>query len=105
MPNKKSHDHSVGNTGLFMKHAYAILDVGVVAGHRLLRLRNPWGMGEWRGKWSDKSKEYAAHEEEIKKVFANAPFKSGKGPNKDAPVSFVGRRKATVLPDLLYSTN
>ncbi len=31
-----------------------------VEGHRLLKLRNPWGKKEWTGKWSDGSSEWNA---------------------------------------------
>jgi calpain-15 len=49
-------------TGLITLHAYTVLDVLYVRDpnaakkrHRLLRVRNPWGDKEWRGKWSDNS--------------------------------------------------
>ena len=50
--------------GLIMGHAYSLLaagnfdtksEKGVV---RLVKLRNPWGKGEWTGPWSDNSQEY-----------------------------------------------
>jgi hypothetical protein len=53
-------------TGIFMGHAYGIMDVFEIPDpeminprktHRLIRVRNPHGKGEWRGKWSDRSDE------------------------------------------------
>lgn len=44
--------------GLLANHAYSIIDCQEVQGHKLLRVRNPWGKGEWKGAWSDGSKEW-----------------------------------------------
>ncbi|KAG8701825.1 hypothetical protein FRC09_005112, partial [Ceratobasidium sp. 395] len=46
--------------GLYTMHAYSILDALEVAGKRFLRLRNPWGKSEWKGRWSDGSKEWSS---------------------------------------------
>lgn len=44
--------------GLLANHAYSIIDCQEVQGHKLMRIRNPWGKGEWKGAWSDGSKEW-----------------------------------------------
>ena len=57
--------------GLVGTHAYSILDAkelglipglsfggGLLGQTRLIRLRNPWGSYEWKGAWSDGSKEW-----------------------------------------------
>lgn len=46
--------------GIVMGHAYTLLSVAQITdaqGQRvnLVKLRNPWGSGEWNGDWSDKS--------------------------------------------------
>ncbi|KAH7313806.1 hypothetical protein B0I35DRAFT_435889 [Stachybotrys elegans] len=44
--------------GIIDRHAYSIQKAVEMDGKRLLRLKNPWGRGEWRGAWSDGSKEW-----------------------------------------------
>ena len=39
-------------------HAYSIMEAVELKGHRLLKVRNPWGEGEWRGAWSDGSEQW-----------------------------------------------
>jgi calpain-15 len=51
--------------GIVAGHAYTLLAAARVRDqwgqeHRLVKLRNPWGSGEWNGKWSDKSSEWTA---------------------------------------------
>ncbi|KGO41167.1 Alpha/beta hydrolase fold-3 [Penicillium expansum] len=44
--------------GIAEGHSYSIMDAREIDGHRLLRLRNPWGRKEWYGAWGDGSKEW-----------------------------------------------
>ncbi|KAM3074584.1 hypothetical protein ACMFMG_008013 [Clarireedia jacksonii] len=44
--------------GIYEGHAYSILRAVEIDGQRLVLLRNPWGEGEWKGAWSDGSKEW-----------------------------------------------
>ena len=39
--------------GLVENHAYTLLDCRTVDNIRLVKIRNPWGSGEWNGKYSD----------------------------------------------------
>ncbi|KAK4195169.1 putative calpain-1 catalytic subunit [Triangularia verruculosa] len=44
--------------GIVEKHAYSVMRAVEIDGVRLVMLKNPWGKGEWRGAWSDGSKEW-----------------------------------------------
>eukprot|EP01099_Mayorella_cantabrigiensis_P008777 TRINITY_DN855_c0_g1_i17.p1 TRINITY_DN855_c0_g1~~TRINITY_DN855_c0_g1_i17.p1 ORF type:complete len:572 (+),score=132.94 TRINITY_DN855_c0_g1_i17:1201-2916(+) len=44
--------------GLLLNHAYGIIDCQEVHGHKLVRIRNPWGEHEWNGAWGDGSPEW-----------------------------------------------
>eukprot|EP01112_Ceratiomyxa_fruticulosa_P010738 TRINITY_DN2856_c0_g1_i1.p1 TRINITY_DN2856_c0_g1~~TRINITY_DN2856_c0_g1_i1.p1 ORF type:complete len:614 (-),score=139.62 TRINITY_DN2856_c0_g1_i1:132-1973(-) len=48
------------STGLISGHAYGVLSVRETNDkkYKLIQLRNPWGSFEWKGKWSDGSKEW-----------------------------------------------
>ncbi|KAI1079756.1 cysteine proteinase [Whalleya microplaca] len=46
--------------GIMELHAYSIMRAVEMDGHRLVLLKNPWGKGEWKGAWSDGSKEWTA---------------------------------------------
>ena len=66
-------------TGIMSGHAYGLNDVIELEDqemenprktHRLLRVRNPWGRGEWLGKWSDDSEQTEKHEKKIESYIA-----------------------------------
>ncbi|CAE7301295.1 CalpB [Symbiodinium sp. CCMP2592] len=44
--------------GLQYSHCYSVLRVAEVDGQQLICFRNPWGHGEWKGRWSDASEEW-----------------------------------------------
>jgi hypothetical protein len=48
----------VADNGLVDFHGYSILDIRHFGSVMLLRVRNTWGGGEWRGRWSDESTEW-----------------------------------------------
>ena len=52
--------------GLSPGHAYTVLDLHEINGEKVMRLRNPWGNGEYSGDWSDSSKKWTA---ELKKKY------------------------------------
>lgn len=58
-PGKDTSSEGVRNkpsTGLVGGHAYTLIAAKVSSkGHRLVKLRNPWGSMEWTGDWSDSS--------------------------------------------------
>ena len=63
--------------GLIMGHAYSLLDLGEMklpdgkTVVKLIKCRNPWGKGEWAGKWGDRSDIYQEHKDLIKDTFTH----------------------------------
>mmetsp|Transcript_6794 Transcript_6794/g.6093 ORF Transcript_6794/g.6093 Transcript_6794/m.6093 type:complete len:189 (-) Transcript_6794:120-686(-) len=51
--------------GIVGGHAYTLISAHKVGDVRLLRIRNPWGSGEWTGDYSDKSDKWTP---ELKKA-------------------------------------
>ncbi|KAL4705929.1 hypothetical protein ACJJTC_017511 [Scirpophaga incertulas] len=46
-------DAEADRTGLVATHAYAVLDVRIAKGVKLLKLKNPWSHLRWRGNYSE----------------------------------------------------
>ncbi|RYP03722.1 hypothetical protein DL764_004946 [Monosporascus ibericus] len=46
--------------GIVELHAYSVMRAVEMDGQRLVLLKNPWGKFEWKGPWSDGSKEWTA---------------------------------------------
>ncbi|KFY13140.1 hypothetical protein V492_03463, partial [Pseudogymnoascus sp. VKM F-4246] len=51
-------DDNGGKDGIQSNHAYSILRAVQYKNDRLLLMKNPWGRKEWKGAWSDGSKEW-----------------------------------------------
>lgn len=46
--------------GIIELHAYSVVKAVEIGGKRLVMIKNPWSKGEWKGPWSDGSKEWTA---------------------------------------------
>lgn len=82
-PKEKHKVEADAGNGLHMGHAYSLLNIGEIdlskrkggpGGApdmlRLVKLRNPWGRGEWEGPFGDRSEEREVlHKEQIELVF------------------------------------
>ena len=59
----------IEEVGLSPGHAYTVLGVHELQGPRglekVVRLRNPWGNGEWNGSWSDSSSKWTSETKKI----------------------------------------
>jgi len=60
--------------GLITRHAYSVTGLARVRGQlgdrHLVRLRNPWGKGEWNGPWSERSWEWDSLSDRDKELLA-----------------------------------
>lgn len=54
-PSHPDGDSAISNMGITFGHAYSILDMVKIDSYKLIKLRNPWGRGEWKGAFSDNS--------------------------------------------------
>ncbi|XP_075197539.1 calpain-2 catalytic subunit-like [Anomaloglossus baeobatrachus] len=58
MMSEKCPENVVQGNGLVERHAYSITNFAEVpfrdGNVRLIRIWNPWGFGEWKGKWNDR---------------------------------------------------
>ena len=46
-------EEGMGTQGILYNHAYGVLQVRETDGLQLVKIRNPWGHGEWGGKFCD----------------------------------------------------
>ena len=61
-----SANDDVEDVGLSQGHAFTVLGIHEIKGERVIRLRNPWGEGEFNGDWSDFSSKWT---EDLKKKY------------------------------------
>ena len=97
--NKGGVEADAGN-GLKQRHAYSIIDLKEIEGidpkdkkktkqkFKLVRIRNPWGFGEWTGAWSDSSDERELNDEAISKAFSVSSVKGTLGITQMYKLSF-----------------
>ena len=61
-----SANDDVEDVGLSQGHAFTVLGIHEIKGEKVIRLRNPWGEGEFNGEWSDFSSKWT---EELKQKY------------------------------------
>ena len=61
-----SGNDDVEDVGLSPGHAFTVLGIHEIKGEKVIRLRNPWGEGEFNGDWSDFSSKWT---EELKQKY------------------------------------
>ncbi len=83
-------------TGLITRHAYALLDVMYVPNpqhpkkrNRLMRVRNPWGDKEWKGRWADGSSELMNNIDAVQKQVDKLGEDEIFDPNNDQDGTFL----------------
>jgi len=52
-----------GAQGILINHAYSVLYIKEVGPLKFIKVRNPWGRGEWKGDWSDNDSKWQDHPE------------------------------------------
>mmetsp|Transcript_7872 Transcript_7872/g.15225 ORF Transcript_7872/g.15225 Transcript_7872/m.15225 type:complete len:1014 (-) Transcript_7872:50-3091(-) len=52
---------AAGIDGILNNHAYGVLEVRDIENLQLIRIRNPWGKGEWKGTFADEEEEWDRH--------------------------------------------
>ena len=67
-------EEGMGNSGILFNHAYGIQQIREVDGLQLVRIRNPWGSGDWTGKFCDEDEAWDDHKGLKEKL--NYQFKS-----------------------------
>lgn len=50
-----------GHSGILFNHAYGLMDIRDIDQLQLVRIRNPWGHGEWNGKFADEDEAWDDH--------------------------------------------
>lgn len=77
-PKEKNKVEADAGQGLHFGHAYSLLGIGEITVDKkdsktgtmkLIKLRNPWGRGEWEGRFGDRSDEREKYNSEIEKAF------------------------------------
>lgn len=65
-PEREKRDTAIG---IVPKHAFSLLSIHELNNNgtlvKLVRIRNPWGKFEWKGEWSDGSKEWTPELDKI----------------------------------------
>lgn len=56
------------------RHAYTVLGVAVYKGEKLVKIRNPWGVEEYTGAWSEKSSKWT---QDARKVLNHPDLNDG----------------------------
>lgn len=67
-------EEGMGNSGILFNHAYGIQQIREVDNIQLVRIRNPWGSGDWTGKFCDEDEAWDDHKGLKEKL--NYQFKS-----------------------------